>query len=101
MSRIDEILARARSRIVRYTPAEAAAADVVLVDLRSQDDRAFGATKLNNLLYFSDFQAYGALERSITGATYQRLDHGPAPRELLATIPLRSEPWVTGMDVED
>jgi rhodanese-related sulfurtransferase len=35
------MLAEARSRIVRYTPAEAAAADdVLLVDLRSVDERA-------------------------------------------------------------
>jgi rhodanese-related sulfurtransferase len=34
------MLAEARSRIVRYTPAEAAAADdVLLVDLRSRDER--------------------------------------------------------------
>ena len=33
------MLAEARSRIVRYTPAEAAAADVLLVDLRSADER--------------------------------------------------------------
>jgi len=41
MSRIDEMLAEARSHIARYTPAEAAAAtDVLLVDLRSEDERA-------------------------------------------------------------
>jgi len=40
MSRIDEMLAEARSHIARYTPAEAAAAtDVLLVDLRSEDER--------------------------------------------------------------
>jgi len=33
------MLAEARSRIPRYTPAEAAAADVLLVDLRSSDER--------------------------------------------------------------
>jgi rhodanese-related sulfurtransferase len=34
------MLAEARSRIVRYTPAEAAAAeDVLLVDIRSADER--------------------------------------------------------------
>ena len=38
---IERVLAEARSRIARYTPAEAAAAaDVVLVDLRSHDERA-------------------------------------------------------------
>jgi rhodanese-related sulfurtransferase len=36
---IEQVLARARARIVRYAPAEAAAADVLLVDLRAQDDR--------------------------------------------------------------
>jgi rhodanese-related sulfurtransferase len=37
------MLADARSRIVRYTPAEAAAADhVLLVDLRSVDERERG-----------------------------------------------------------
>jgi rhodanese-related sulfurtransferase len=36
---IDDLLAEARSRIIRYTPAEARAADIVLVDLRSHDER--------------------------------------------------------------
>jgi rhodanese-related sulfurtransferase len=34
------MVAEARSRIVRYTPAEAMEADVLLVDLRSTDERA-------------------------------------------------------------
>ncbi|MDX6469661.1 MAG: hypothetical protein QOF75_1464 [Gaiellaceae bacterium] len=37
---IAALLAEARSRIARYTPAEAHAEDVVLVDLRSHDERA-------------------------------------------------------------
>jgi rhodanese-related sulfurtransferase len=36
---IDEVLARARSRIARYTPAQAAESDVLLVDLRSETER--------------------------------------------------------------
>ncbi len=40
MSRVDEMLAEARSRIVRYTPQEAfTAPEVLLVDLRSEDER--------------------------------------------------------------
>lgn len=39
-SRIDAMLAEARARILRYTPAEAAAdGDLVIVDLRSVDER--------------------------------------------------------------
>lgn len=47
------------------------------------DDPKFGATKLNKILFFSDFMAYGLFGKSITGATYQRLDYGPAPKQLL------------------
>ena len=36
---IEQLLAVARTRITRYTPAEAAAADALLVDLRSHDER--------------------------------------------------------------
>ena len=47
-----------------------------------QGDPTFGATKLNKILYFSDFWAYGLLGSPITGATYQVLRFGPAPRSL-------------------
>jgi rhodanese-related sulfurtransferase len=36
---VADVLAAARSRITRYTPAEAAAADALIVDLRSHDER--------------------------------------------------------------
>lgn len=49
----------------------------------SQDDPYFGAVKLNKLLYYADFQAFARLGRPITDATYQKLQEGPAPRELL------------------
>ncbi len=56
---------------------------VLYVAYKSLDDPSFGATKLNKILFFSDFLAYGQLGKPITGATYQKLDQGPAPRELL------------------
>jgi hypothetical protein len=49
----------------------------------SESDPHFGATKLNKMLFYADFMFYGIHGRSITGATYQRLDKGPAPRQLL------------------
>ena len=36
---IEQMLAEARSRIARYTPAEAASGDALIVDLRSNDER--------------------------------------------------------------
>jgi hypothetical protein len=53
---------------------------IVYISLKSQDDPRFGATKLNKLLYFSDFLAFGNFGRPITEVPYQHLQNGPAPR---------------------
>ena len=50
------------------------------------DDPKFGATKLNKILFFSDFLQYANTGAPITGVEYQRLPNGPAPRRL---IPVR------------
>jgi len=50
------------------------------------DDPAFGATVLNKVLFFADFFAYRFLGQPITGAVYQKLDYGPAPRRLLREL---------------
>lgn len=46
------------------------------------DDPEFGSIKLNKILFYSDFLAYGSFGTPITGATYRRLELGPAPRSL-------------------
>lgn len=58
---------------------------ILYVAERSRDDPFFGAVKLNKILYYVDFRAYRELGYSITGAEYQKLPEGPAPRELLKT----------------
>lgn len=59
---------------------------VLYVTAHLHDDRAGGATKLNKVLYFADFAHMRRTGRPITGAVYQRLPHGPAPRRL---VPVR------------
>ena len=49
---------------------------------RSADDPMFGATKLNKILFFTDFLSFGLAGHSMTGASYQRLRNGPAPIEM-------------------
>jgi Protein of unknown function (DUF4065) len=61
---------------------------VVYVATRTQHDQTAGATKLNKYLYFADFAAVRRLGHPITGAVYQKLPHGPAPRRLR---PVRDE----------
>lgn len=48
-----------------------------------EGDPTFGAIKLNKILFYADFYAYRILGQPITGATYQKLQEGPAPREML------------------
>ena len=50
---------------------------------RRTGDKYFGAVKLNKILYYSDFIAFQRFNFPITGASYQKLREGPAPRELL------------------
>lgn len=58
--------------------------DLVLhVAKECEADPTFGATKLNNILFYVDFYAYRRTGKPITGATYQKLPEGPAPREML------------------
>ena len=53
---------------------------VLYASERAADHPRFGSTKLNKILFFSDFEAYLRLGRSITGAEYQKLKRGPAAR---------------------
>jgi hypothetical protein len=55
---------------------------VLYVAARLRDDRAGGATKLNKVLYFAEFAHMRRTGMPITGADYQKLPQGPAPRRL-------------------
>ena len=48
-----------------------------------KDSPTFGYTKLNKILFISDFYAYIVLGKSITKSTYFHLQNGPAPKEIL------------------
>lgn len=49
---------------------------------KSADDPAFGATKLNKLLFTIDFYAYGIFGESISGERYVHRQFGPVPARL-------------------
>ena len=56
---------------------------ILYISERSSSDIKFGATKLNKILYYSDFVSFKRYGRPITGAQYMRLNHGPVPTHLL------------------
>lgn len=59
---------------------------ILHISSRCEDDPNFGATKLNKILWWSDFLSYARRGKPITGAEYQRLRNGPAPKRL---VPVR------------
>ena len=61
---------------------------ILHVSSKCCDDPTFGATKLNKVLFFSDFLSYAQTGKAITGAEYQKLPQGPAPKRL---VPVRKE----------
>src|SRR5882757_7675416 len=56
---------------------------IILICARSEGDKKFGATKLNKILFHSDFSAYLNFGKAITGEQYFKLPNGPAPRRLV------------------
>ena len=56
---------------------------VLHVAKRLQDDCAGGATKLNKVLFFAEFTHLRRHHQVISGCEFQKLTHGPAPRQLL------------------
>ena len=56
---------------------------ILYVAHQIEDDPTGGATKLNKILYFSEFRYIRTHGRPITGDPYQKLPNGPAPRHLV------------------
>jgi len=56
---------------------------ILLVCSRSEHDTKFGAIKLNKILFHSDFSAYLAFGKPISGQEYFKLQNGPAPKQFL------------------
>ena len=53
---------------------------------RCENDPYFGSTKLNKVLFLSDMFFYAQTGETITGAEYQRLPFGPAPRRMVPVL---------------
>jgi uncharacterized phage-associated protein len=58
-----------------------------------RDARPAGATKLNKVLFFAEFAHMRRYGQPISGAEYQKLERGPAPRRL---VPVRQQLVETG-----
>lgn len=60
--------------------------NAVLFFAKNTDSASFGVTKLNKLLYFSDFGHFRAYGRPIIGDTYIKMERGPVPSTAYSII---------------
>ncbi len=75
-----------RQDALRGAGEERLAELILYISQKCASDPKFGATKLNKILYFSDYLAYGTYGRAITGVPYCHREQGPAPERL---VPIR------------
>jgi Protein of unknown function (DUF4065) len=67
---------------------------------RADDPFSLGATKLNKILWLSDFRAYYVSGESITGARYVKRQFGPVPHQIVPVLKeLESEGAIEVKDV--
>jgi hypothetical protein len=61
---------------------------MLYVAKKSQFDPNFGGTKLNKILFYADFVAYGRSGKPVTGTEYIKQEFGPTPKRL---VPVRKQ----------
>lgn len=62
-----------------------------IISLCDANPLTLGAIRLNKILWFSDTQAYGLFEKSITGAVYTKRQFGPVPKGIVPAIQFLSD----------
>lgn len=55
---------------------------IVYISSKCGDDIKFGKTKLNKILFWSDFLYYFKRRKAITGHNYVKLPYGPIPNDI-------------------
>jgi hypothetical protein len=59
---------------------------ILYVSLRCETAERFGRIKLNKIIWKADFDAYAHRKMPVTGRSYQKLEWGPAAKEMLPLL---------------
>jgi hypothetical protein len=59
---------------------------ILYIAEKCKDDASFGATKLNKILFISDFNCFGLSGHSITDSKYMHKPNGPVAKRTLPAI---------------
>jgi hypothetical protein len=57
---------------------------ILYISQKCANDPKFDTLKLNKLMFFADYWAYGIYGEPITGFQYVKLEKGPAPKKMVA-----------------
>lgn len=63
-------------------PSERLREMILYIVERHHGDPTFGATKLNKILFFSDFHFFAVRGEPITGVCYKKVEFGPVPADI-------------------
>lgn len=64
------------------TPEQKLKELIVYISTKCSDDVKYGVTKLNKILFYSDFLYYLKRQKAITDCSYVHLPYGPAPDDM-------------------
>lgn len=56
---------------------------IIYISTKCSDDKTFGVTKLNKILFYADYFYYLNKNKSISEQNYIHLDHGPVPEDMI------------------
>ena len=59
---------------------------IIHIAHKSENDPSFGLTKLNKILFASDFFHFGYYGKSITGESYVHRERGPVPKMMVESL---------------
>jgi uncharacterized phage-associated protein len=64
---------------------------VILYFVHHVNNDMLGKTKLLKLIYYADFDHFERYDHPITGARYEKFQHGPVPTEVLGALDAMAE----------
>ncbi len=64
------------------TPEQKLKELIVYISTKCSSDGKYSKTKLNKILFYSDFLFYLKKQKAITGASYRHLPYGPVPDDI-------------------
>ena len=69
--------------------------------LSNSSDKAAYKTKLNKLLFYSDFLSFGKRKKSITGSCYINEYYGPCPKDFQSLLGVMADHGLVAIELKD